>query len=138
MFHRILVPVDLSAKSQPAIAMAGDLAASSGAVVILLHVVEVIEHIPFDEMQEFYNRLKARAAAALHEYSTPLKQRGIEVEQTVVYGHRIRDIVQFAEADRSDVIVLSSHRLERLEQAHDWSISYAVALLAACPVLLVK
>jgi nucleotide-binding universal stress UspA family protein len=41
MFHRILVPVDLTDKSLGAVDLARDLASHSDAEVILLHVIAV-------------------------------------------------------------------------------------------------
>ena len=61
MFHRILVPVDLTEKSQAAVDLAYEFAVQSRAEVILLHVVETIEHIQFEELKPFYERLEKSA-----------------------------------------------------------------------------
>lgn len=139
MFQRILVPVDLTGKSLAAVDLVYELATQLGAEVILLHVVETIEYVAFDEMKEFYNRLENSARKGLQEFSQRLVADGVEVQQAVVYGHRTKEIVDFAVSNRADLIVMASHRIDPDRPGHDWSsISYAVAILAPCPVLLVK
>ena len=48
MFQRILVPVDLTQKSLTAVDMAYEFADQTGAEVVLLHVIETIEHVQFE------------------------------------------------------------------------------------------
>ena len=69
MFKRILVPVDLTEKSMMAVDVAYDFAKQSDAEVILLHVIETIEHVEFDELKPFYERLEKSARQGLEESS---------------------------------------------------------------------
>ena len=139
MFRRILVPMDLSEKSNRAVDLAYEFAVQSGADVMLLHVIEVIEYIQFDEMKSFYGRLENSARNGLQEYAERFTANNLKVDQAVVYGHRTQAIVDFAIANQADLIVMASHRIDPDRPGHDWSsISYAVAILAPCPVLLVK
>jgi nucleotide-binding universal stress UspA family protein len=139
MFQRILVPVDLSEKSVAAVDVAYDLATESGAEVILLHVIETVEHIAFEEMKEFYDRLEKSARNGLQELSEKFAAAGLQIDQAVVYGHRTKEIVEFAVENRAELVIMASHRIDPDRPGHDWSsISYAVAILAPCPVLLVK
>ena len=139
MFQRILVPLDLSNRSQSAVDVAFGLAAQSKADVVLLHVIETVEHIEFDEMKEFYDRLEKSASLGLQELAADLEAKGIKAEQVVIYGKRTQEIVDFAVNNRVDLILMASHRIDPDRPGHDWSsISYAVAILAPCAVLLVK
>jgi nucleotide-binding universal stress UspA family protein len=139
MFNRILVPVDLTEKSLRAVDMAYDLAIQSHAEVILLHVIEVIEHVPIEELKPFYDRLETSARNGLQEFSERFVATKLHVERALVYGHRTTKIVGFAIANRIDLIIMASHRIDPDRPGHDWSsISYAVAILSPCPVLLVK
>jgi nucleotide-binding universal stress UspA family protein len=139
MFNRILVAVDLTEKSLAAVDLAYELASQPGAEVTLLHVIETVEHIAFDEMKDFYTRLENSARRGLQEFSERFATKGLKIEQAVVYGHRTRQIVDFAINNRTDLLVMASHRIDPDRPGHDWSsISYAVAILAPCPVLLVK
>jgi nucleotide-binding universal stress UspA family protein len=139
MFQKILVPVDLSEKSTPAIDLACEFARQFGAEVILLHVIETIEHVQFEELKPFYHRLESSAVKALQEYSERFRAHKLKVDQIIVYGHRTKEIIDYATTNRSDLIIMASHRVDPDRPGHDWSsISYAAAILAPCPVLLVK
>jgi nucleotide-binding universal stress UspA family protein len=139
MFQRIVVPIDLTQKSQAAVDHAFELATRSGAEVILLHVIETIEHVEFEEMKSFYDRLEGSARNGLKEFSERFVSGGLKVDQVVIYGHRTREIVEFAISNQADLIVMASHRIDPDRPGHDWSsISYAVAIMAPCAVLLVK
>jgi nucleotide-binding universal stress UspA family protein len=139
MFNRILVPVDLTEKSLAAVDIAYDLATQSEAEVVLLHVIETIEHVQFDELKPFYERLETSAREGLQEFSERFVSNNIKVEQALLYGHRSQQIVEYAVNNRIDLIVMASHRIDPDRPGHDWSsISYSVAILSPCPVLLVK
>jgi nucleotide-binding universal stress UspA family protein len=141
MFQRILVPVDLTQKSLGAVDMAYEFAAQTAAEVILLHVIETIEHVQFEfeELRPFYDRLENSARKGLQEFSERFIANKLRVEQAVVYGQRTHEIINFAIQNRMDLIIMASHRIDPDRPGHDWSsISYAVAILSPCPVLLIK
>ena len=139
MFNRILVPVDLSDRSLTAVDVARELAAQFQAEVVLLHVIETIEHVEFDELKSFYERLENSARKRLQEFSERFAANEMRVDQVIVYGHRTREIIAYAAANRVDLIIMSSHRIDPDRPGHEWaSISYAAAILSPCPVLLVK
>jgi nucleotide-binding universal stress UspA family protein len=139
MFHRILVPVDLTEKSRAAVDLAHKFAAESGAEVILLHVIETVEHVGFDELKDFYERLEISSRKRLQMLAEHFASKHLKVEQVVIYGHRTREIVNYAVTRGADLIIMASHRIDPQQPGHDWSsISYAVAILSPVPVLLVK
>jgi universal stress protein A len=139
MFQRILVPIDLTQKSLAAVDLAFEFAETSGAEVILLHVIETIEHVQFDELKPFYQRLEESARSGLMEFSEKFVSHDLPIDQALVYGHRSQEILNYAQANPVDLIIMSSHRIDPDRPGHDWSsISYSVAILSPCPVLLVK
>ena len=139
MFRRILVPIDLSEKSLAAVDLAYEFASQSGAEVILMHVIQTIEHISFEELKPFYERLANSARKGLQEFSERFVSNKLQIDQALVYGHRTKQIVDYAIEKRVDLIIMASHRIDPDRPGHDWSsISYAVAILSPCPVLLVK
>jgi len=139
MFKRILVPVDLSEKSLAAVDVAYDFAAQTEAEVTLLHVIETIEHVAFEELKPFYERLEKSARKGLKEFSERFVTHKLRADIAVIYGHRSKEIVNYARDNRADLIVMASHRIDPDRPGHDWSsISYSVAILSPCPVLLVK
>ena len=140
MFHKLLVPVDFTEKNDAALASALEIASGNdGAEVVLLHVIETIEHIDFEEMADFYRGLESRAAARLFAIEEKLTQANVRVRHEIVYGKRAETIVRYAEEQGTDLLILSSHKVDREHPALGiGTLSYRVAIVARCPVLLVK
>lgn len=138
MFRNILVPVDITPKNRRAVEVARDLAVSSGGRVTLVHVIETLD-LPFEELEEFYDRLEARATRDMEALSAPLRESDVPFGGHVLYGERDRKVVEFATREGADLIVLDSHRVEPGRPGRGMAtLSYRVAILAPCPVLLVK
>ena len=138
MFQRMLVPVDLTQQNAHAVETARDLASESGGTVTLLHVIETLD-LPFEELEGFYARLEEKARRAMDEMAAPLQEAGLSFARRVSYGRRAEEIVDFAAEEDSDLIILSSHRIDLENPGSSWTtLSYKVAILAQCPVLLVK
>lgn len=138
MFRRILVPLGLTEKDARAVDVARELATESGGTVTLLHVIEPLD-LPFEEMKDFYDRLEKQSLRTLQERVGPLREAGVRHSANVEYGDRAGTIVAHAEKQGSDVIVMSSHRVDPEKPGLAWTtLSYKVAILAQCPVLLVK
>lgn len=138
MFRNILVPVDITPKNRRALEVARDLAIASGGSITLLHVIETLD-LPFEELKAFYDRLQERATRDMEELSGPLREADVSFQGHVLYGERDRKIVEFATREGADLIVLDSHRVEPGRPGRGIAtLSYRVAILAPCPVLLVK
>lgn len=138
MFSNILVPVDLTEKNTRAVDAALGLAQPGSTKVSLLHVIETID-LPFEELEEFYGRLEQKAAAGMDQLAAPLVEAVLPVERCVAYGSRSREIVTHAESHEIDLIIMSSPLVDPDNPTQDWAaVSYKVAILARCPVLLVK
>ena len=139
MFSSILVPVDLTEQTRSSLDTAIALAGQSRGKVTLLHVIETIADAEYDEMRDFYKRLERKARASLEALARPLVAAGCNVEQQVIYGKRVKEIVLFAEEHANDLILMSSRAPDLDNRGTSWgSISHQVAILASCSVLLLK
>jgi nucleotide-binding universal stress UspA family protein len=139
MFQTILLPVDLSDRHGPALDAAVALARQSGGEVILLHVIEVIPGLSFEEEKDFYRRLEKAARSHLGQLSKVLTQAKARWRGEILYGCRGREIIRFADEIKADLIVLTAPRPDPSKPSASWgSLSYKVSVVAACPVLLVK
>ncbi len=137
MFHRIVVPVDLTAKSQLAVAGACRQLAAGGEL-LLLHVVEKLDD-DAPEIEAFYALLERRARAALAELAERARTAGAVARTEVTFGRRVEEILAAVDREGAELVVLASHRVDPQRPfAEGLSMSYRVALLAPCPVLLVK
>lgn len=139
MFRTILVPVDLSERATHVLEFARDLALRHQASLTLLHVIEAVDGVPFDELEDFYRDLERRARDMLDRFSQPLRDAGLAVEARVCYGKRAGEIVRYADENEFDLMVLGSHRLTP-DNFHSgfMTISHQVAIATQIPVLVVK
>lgn len=138
VFRKLLIPVDLSDRNHRAVAWSRELAREQEVEVTLLHVIETLD-LPFEELEEFYRKLEARAAETMETLAAPLREAGVPVDQQVSYGKPAEEVVRYAEENGIDLIVLASHRVDLDDPGASWTtMSYKVAILAQSPVLLVK
>ena len=110
------------------------------AEVCLVHVIETIRDVPFEELRDFYEPLERRAQSELERLAGVIGQAGAEVEVVVRYGNRVREIIDAARELAADLVLLGSHRIEHYGSSAGGlaTISYQVAALAPCSVLLLK
>ena len=140
MFTHILIPTDLTDRTEPTLALAVKMSRASNTRFTLLHVVQTISAGRFDEFESFYHRMEKRARtqmADLVRRTAGADAAGVSPE--VVFGKPAEEIVRFAAAHRADLIVLASHRIDVPGGQPDLgTVSYKVSFLAPCPILLVK
>ncbi|HEU5248364.1 MAG TPA: universal stress protein [Thermoanaerobaculia bacterium] len=140
MFRRILVPVDFTKNSVRSVRTAGRVASGTGAEVTLLHVIERIADDETGALRGFYTQLEKNARVKMQPLMRELDKKGVPAACHIVYGNRVAEILRFAEENKSDLIVMSSHKLPlRRPTVESWgTISYKVGILSRCPILLVK
>src|SRR5438876_1006991 len=139
MFQRILIPLDLTEKHHPALAVAADMAKQSGGELILLHVIETIPGLSEAELKGFYARIEKTASEHLEQAGKPLTGQRIPWHSKVTVGFRVEEIVRFAEQQQVNLILLTAPQLDPANPGASWaSLSWKIALMAHCPVLLVK
>lgn len=108
MYHNILVPIafDSERDTSAPLKLAG-LLATSGARITLLHVMEhvpgyAISYMPKDYLAEARRAIEAN----LTQMAADLPGAGAEV----IEGHSGRSILDWAEENRPDLIIIASHR----------------------------
>ena len=140
MFAHILVPTDLAEKSIKGVEIAAKMVAGGiSRRITLLHVIETIDDAEEEEFRPFYEKLRERAFGKMEDMVARIGSYGGNIHIEVLHGNRVREIVGFARENVVDLIVLGSHRIDNIDQAEGWAtISYRVAILAHCPVLMVK
>ncbi len=139
MFKNILVPTDLTKKSEKALDVAVRMVSADAGNITLLHVIETIAEAGDEEFRDFYERLCSRAGKKMEDMVRPYAAARLTIRSEIAYGKRAAEIVKYAARNEVDLIVLSSHRIEKIDPAEGWAtISYRVAILAHCPVMMVK
>lgn len=137
-FQHILVPVDFTAKNEAALEIAFEAAVHNQARVSLLHVIQTFDYAD-EEVKDFCIRLETSALKNLERMAQRFAQAGVAVDFKTRLGNRTHEIVQYADEHNIDLIVMSSHRIDRQQPIKSLgTISYQVSVLCECPVMLVK
>lgn len=138
----ILVPLDFSDQAPAILDWAAHLALEHGSRVRLLHAY----HLPVEFQQlegaylppDFWSNVKAEAEQSLGRYAEDLRRRGVAVETLVREGYPASVIVDEAESQAADLIVIGTHGHSGLKHMLLGSIAERVVQKAPCPVLTVK
>ena len=138
-FQHILIPLDFTEKNRAALDIAFEMAVANQAKVTLLHVIEPID-LPGDaEVREFVEQLRVRADGELETRCQRFSDAGITSDWKIRYGKRAEEVALYERDHDVDLIVLSSHPIDANHPARSLAtLSYQIAVLSRCPVLLVK
>ncbi len=140
--QRLLVPIDFSAHSGGALAVAADVARRYGASLQLLHVLEL------PPLPAFYGpppdassteRLRAQAVAELRALAQGVVGAGgPSWEEAVVPGLAAEEIVRFAAETESGLVVLPTRGRGGVDRLLLGSVAERVLRMASCPVLTLR
>ncbi len=115
------------------------MAIENKSAITLLHIVETIQEADSSDFQKFFGQLGAQAGKKMDKLISEYVREGLVIDKQVLYGRRVYEILNFAEMNRVDLIVMSSHKLDPENATEGWgTISFKVGVLSHCPVLLVK
>ena len=136
MFGRIIVATDLQASTRLSLRAACDLVHSEGQV-LLVHVIRPLVGLPDSDKAGVYERLKADAGAQMLDLASWFKrERGVEIVCLTEIGSPGREIARIAAEREADLVVLAHDPAD--DPATLGSVSYKVAHVAACSVLVLK
>lgn len=107
MFKNILVPLDGSDLAEGVFPHVRTMAAAFGARVTLLHVSKAPSRAAVDPLD--WHLHKAEAGAYLREQTQYLQDAGVPVESRLLEGPVAERIVEYADQQQSDLIILSTH-----------------------------
>lgn len=141
VISRVLAPVDLSDQSELVLHHAAALAESYAAPIDLLHVVEEAAYpnvYGLDPLTPSTPNVQDRAREALETLASKLDLRTDPVNVHVLAGNAARDVVEFAEDQAADLIVMATHGRTGLERFLIGSVAEKVVRRAPCPVFTLK
>lgn len=108
MYHNILVPISFdSERDTSAPLKLAKLLATQGAQITLLHVVE---HIPAYAVSYMPPGYLSEARAALQKELDALAADLPNAKGVVIEGHSGRSILDWADVNKPDLIIIASHR----------------------------
>ena len=135
--RKILYPTDFSTTGQTAMEMATSLARDSGATLVIMHVEE--PPMAYGGGEFYYgmeepNREELRRMLAEVGPTDP----NVPCERRLMIGTPATAIVELAQSDNVDMIVMATHGRTGLSRVLMGSVAEEVVRKAHCPVLTVK
>ena len=141
MYERLLVCLDGSAFAEQIMPYLIELASRLGSKMVLLEVViqtpTVSAGDPGVVVQSLniISRSKHEAETYLESIAAPLRARGLAIECAVVEGPAGETIVRYSEANRMDLVALSTHGRGGLDRAVFGSVADYVLRHSTVPFL---
>jgi nucleotide-binding universal stress UspA family protein len=139
MYKRILVPLDGSQTSAAALKEALKLAKEQGARLCLTHVYERIKHVVTEGVIDLTPALRRQGEQLLAEAASRARKAGVKATAALVDAGSRRvpaAIVEQAEKENSDLIVMGTHGRRGFERLILGSVAEGVTRRATVPVLL--
>ena len=156
MFNKILVAIDHSIMSRKVFEAGLSLAQTTGASLMLLHVLSSEEKIypsplfiyygrasqPIDEAtvniyQEHWQKMEQSGRELLQSLTEEATQAGVKAEWSQTFGYPGRNICESAQTWSAELILVGSRGLTGLKEMFLGSISNYVTHHAPCSVLIV-
>jgi len=140
VIQKILLPIDDSEHSEKTIRYALDLAKLTQAAVVVMHAfqVPIFRKRGTAMVEDFRISLEEEAKELVAEVTAQLQNEGLTASALVVEGSPSEAILQAAEADQPDLIVMGSRGGGGLPGLNLGSVAERVVRRASVPVLVVK
>ena len=142
---KILMPTDFSACANSALGHAVDLAEHFGAALHLLHVVVLHQDDPhspghaFPGLEELHQHMEEAASSEMRRWTEDPRAAGLEVvEAQSRHIAAAPAILQYADREGVDLIVLGTHGRRGLRRFLLGSVTEEVVRSASCPVLTLR
>ena len=141
LYRRILIATDGSEPNKKAVTYGIELARLSGAKVNVAYVVDTaaFASVPMDAGWEMmYELLQKEGNEAIQQIVDDAKASGIDIEGSLLEGHPSHEIIEFAQNNEIDVIVLGTLGKGGLDRFLLGSVAEKVTRNSKVPVLVVR
>ena len=138
--RKILVPVDGSENSRRALEHATSMAVAGDALT-LVQVIEVPPTLYIGSqklLNEIMGKFKEDSVRILDQSRALAQKSGVAVDAVTLEGDTAQGIVDYAQNENFDMIVMGSRGLGKLKEIVLGGVSSKVLQRAKCPVLIVK
>lgn len=144
MFKKILVPSDGSTQAHKAAEVAADLAKSQDAQIVGIYVIDPFPFIGIGDasavgLQAYMSEAQAAAGKSLSMIREMCEARGVAcVGDTIERSTAYEGILETADAEGCDLIVMGSHGRKGIQALILGSVAQKVLTHAKVPVLIIK
>ena len=139
---KILCAVDLSEHSPAVADYAKTLAQSLNAQVICLYVAPSLSqyvgfHVPPSSIENFVGEIVSGADATMNAFLAE-QFPGVKVEGKVVTGYAAEEVLNLADEQGVDMIIMGTHGRRGIDRILFGSVAEKVVKSAKCPVLTIR
>lgn len=146
--NKIICPVDFSEPSDAALISAVELAKRFSAEIILVHAINELDPTPspsytlthhlMDQIPQIMRQMTENANKAMQELIENHVGEQIPTNRRVVIGDPAQSIVNLAEDEQADLIVMATHGRSGIKGLVFGSVAEKVVRSASCPVLTMR
>ncbi|HOW13422.1 MAG: universal stress protein [Methanosarcina sp.] len=142
-YRNIVIATDGSENTRKAISYGIEIAKLSGATVHALYVVDTssFSSIPMSTeggWEAMYEVLKTEGKKAVSAVKSEGEASGVDVREVVLEGHPINEIIEFAEKNKADLIVMGTLGKTGLDRFLLGSVAEKVVRGSKVPVMVVR
>ena len=141
--NNILVPIDFSERSNISIKYAKEIAKLYHSKLQLLHILE--DRIPaayslsgimsvYDLIPDIEDKIEKRLENVFYKDG----ENDVEHENFIINGHAAKEILNFVQTNKTDLIIIATHGLTGIEHLMIGSVAEKVIRMAHCPVFTTK
>ncbi len=139
---KILCAVDFSEASKEVAGYAAYMAGSFKAEVLVLYVAPSLSqyvgfHVPPSSIESFVKEIVAGADKSMEAFLSE-HFKGLNVRGEVVTGYAAEEILNIAEEEKTDMIIMGTHGRRGIDRILFGSVAERVVKNAMCPVLTVR
>jgi len=141
LYKKVMVATDGSEQNKKAISYGIEFAKLSGAKLYVVYVVDTaaFASIPMDAGWEMmYELLETEGKDASDQVVELGEAQGLEIESAVLEGHPSNEIIEFAEGNDIDMIVIGTLGKSGLDRFLLGSVAEKVTRNSKVPVLVVR
>lgn len=152
---KILIPVDGSDASVDALKKSIEIARNYGFSIKIIHVVDVARTLSLQRNMRMWSQVDGSILAGneraddykslalenakklMDEIVSGLDFSGIEIEKEVLFGEPYLKILETAQNEKIDLIVMGNRGFSKIKRFFLGSVSQRVISEASCPVLII-
>ncbi len=131
MFKTIMVPTDGSEFAARAEDIAISLASKYDGRIVGVYVIDEKLIYPYDVLED-------EGKGILKNLSTKAKEKGVIVDEILVFGDPAKDLITMSKRMNVDIVVIGTHGKKGLERLLLGSVAENIIKSVDAPVLLVK
>jgi nucleotide-binding universal stress UspA family protein len=143
LFRRILVATDFSPASTPALEQSLKMARREGALLLIAHAYQEpglveLSHAPAKVYEEWDRKLREAVERKLRPLVEHAQKEGVEARALLLTGFADEAIIEAAEREGADLIVMGTHGRRGAARLFLGSVAARVISTARCPVMTVR